>query len=429
MKRSLLGGRLLDPSTGLDQIMDLHLEGAEVVALGRPPQGFAADETWSLQGQWVTPAFIDLSCHLREPGPSYKGTLLSETQAALAGGFTRVCARADTQPPLDSAAVVQSLQDKAQQAGACRVLPLGALTQGLQGQLLSNMAALKRVGCVAVTNMREPLQDNLVWRRGLEYAATCDLPVFFYPEDEALAQGGCAHEGAQASQLGLQGIPQTAETLALARDLLLVEQTGVIAHFSHLSCAASVEMIRTAQAQGLPVTADVALSHLLFTDACLQGYDSLYHVQPPLRSESDRLALLQALREGVVGAVSSGHLPHEAAAKMAPFAASEPGMSTLQVLLPHLLSLLQQEQLQPLQMLASLSQGPAKVLGLPVPSLQVGQQPDLVVIDPQRDWVLDEESSLSAGRNVPGWQACLQGRVERVVLDGRLAWSVDASCE
>ncbi|WP_114416755.1 dihydroorotase [Marinospirillum perlucidum] len=429
MRLSILGGRVLDPASKLDRIDDIHIQEGRILQLGKAPAAFHADQVVDAKGLVVTPGFIDLSCHLREPGPSYKGNIASETQAALAGGFTSVCARPDTQPPLDSPAVIRVVREKAEAVAQARVLPLGALTQGLEGQLLTNMSGLKAAGCVALTNMRASIQDQLILRRCMEYAATFDLLLIFYPEEASLAAGGCAHEGAMASQLGLQGIPETAETLALAQQLLLIEQTGIRAHFSHLSSARSVELIRDARKRGLPVTADVAISHLMYNDRYLEAFDSNYHLQPPLRSEADRLALIAALEEGDLSGVSTGHLPHETAAKMAPFAASEPGVSSLETLLPQLLTLVDQQLLSLEQLVASLTSGPASVLDQPLGSLQPGQPADITLFDPEQSWVLDASSGYSAGQNTPCWQQTLKGRVQATLVEGQVSYRLKNSAE
>ncbi|SFC32605.1 dihydroorotase [Marinospirillum celere] len=425
MKLSILGGRVLDPAQNLDQILDVHLDQGSILALGEAPAGFQAEQTLDAKGLLVTPGFIDLSCHLREPGPSYKGNILSETRAALAGGFTSVCARPDTQPPVDTPAVVRVVRERAEAVAQARVLPLGALTQGLEGQLLSNMAGLQAAGCVALTNLRLPIQDTLVLRRCMEYASTHDLLLIFYPEDFSLAAGGCAHEGAMASQLGLQGIPETAETLALAQQLLLIEQTGIRAHFSQLSTARSVELIAAARKRGLPVTADVAISHLIYTDRELEDFDSNFHLQPPLRSEKDRLALLQGLVDGHLSAVTSGHLPHERAAKMAPFSASEPGISSLESLLPWMLQLVNAGYLSEQQFVASLTSGPAGILSQKLGSLEPGQPADLTLFDPQQSWTLNASSCYSAGYNTPSWGQTLQGRVLATLVAGEVRYRLD----
>lgn len=424
MKLSILGGRVIDPAQVLDQIIDVHIQDGRILALGAKPEGFEAEQTLDAKGLLVCPGFIDLCCHLREPGPSYKGNIASETQAALAGGFTQVCVRPDTQPPLDSPAVVRVVKDRAELAGKAKVLPVGALTQGLEGQLLSNMSGLQAAGCVALTNLRRPVQDNLILRRCLEYASTFDLLVVFYPEDYALKGSGFAHEGALSSQLGLAGIPETAETLAVAQTLLLVKQTGIRAHFAHLSTATAVQQIAQAKANGLAVTADVALSHLLFTDACLESFDSNYHLEPPLRSEADRLGLLQGLKEGTVSAVSSSHLPHEQAAKMAPFSSSEPGMSSLEVVLPQMLNLVEGGWLSLSDLVKRLALAPAKLLGLESGALWPGYKADVVLIDPEASWVLNGQTSFSAGHNTPFWNQSLKGRVMTSLVDGEIRFNI-----
>ncbi|GLR64883.1 dihydroorotase [Marinospirillum insulare] len=424
MNISILGGRVVDPAQVLDQIIDLHIQDGKILALGDCPAGFQAEQTLNAEGLIVCPGFIDLGSHLREPGPSYKGNIASETQAALAGGFTQVCARPDTQPPLDSPAVVRVVRERAELAGKAKVLPLGALTQGLEGQLLSNMSGLQAAGCVALTNLRRPVQDNLILRRCLEYAATFDLLVIFYPEDNALKGSGFAHEGSLSSQLGLDGIPETAETLAVAQTLLLVEQTGIRAHFAHLSTARAVTQIAEAKAKGLPVTADVALSHLLFTEASLESFDSNFHLEPPLRSEADRLGLLQGLKDGTISAVSSGHLPHEAAAKKAPFAASEPGMSCLEVVLPQMLALVESGWLNLGDLVKRLALAPAKLLGIESGALWPGYSADITLIDPEASWLLNEQTGFSAGQNTPFWNQPLKGRVVTSLVDGEIRFNL-----
>lgn len=422
MKLSIIGGRVLDPAQHLDEVQDIHIENGRILDIGPAPAGFQPDRTLHAEGLLVVPGFIDLATHLREPGPSYKGSLYSETRAGLAGGYTTLCARPDTSPVVDSAAVVRVVQEKAEAARHTRVLTLGALTQGLEGQLLANMSSLQNAGCVAVTNMHSPIRDHRVLLRALEYAATYDLRVFFYSQDPDLAADGCAHDGPLAARLGLGGIPETAETVALARDLLLVEQTGVQAHFGMLSSARSVDMVRSAQARGLPVTCDVSMAHLHYTDAQLAGFNSLFHLVPPLRSEFDRFGLLQGVRDGVVTAISSAHLPHEAAAKKAPFAASEPGMSTLETVFSQGLQLVERDELSLIQLISSLTDGPAEMLGLEAGALYPGYAADLALLDLEAEWTPNAETLCSAGHNMPGLDRPHQGRINATLIGGEIRY-------
>ena len=422
MKLTIRGGRLIDPSQQLDQVTDLHIDNGRILALGQAPAGFTPERTLHAEGQIVTPGFIDIGAHLREPGPSYKGNLRSETKAALAGGYTTICCRPDTSPCIDSTAVMQQLMDKVELIGQAKVRPIGALTKNLEGTHLSNMAGLQHAGCVAVSNLRHAIDDTLILRRCFEYASTFDLRVVVYPEDSWLRGEGVAHEGALASRLGLTGIPAAAEAIGLSRVLHLVEVTGVRVHFSALSTAQAVEMVARAQANGLPVTADTTMAHLCYTEAEIDGYNSQFFVQPPLRSEADREALRQGVRDGVLSVISSAHLPHEEAAKLAPFAASEPGMATLETLLSQGLALVSEEVLTLNQLVACLTAGPAEAMGLTAGQLAVGDAADLTLIDPQAQWQPDADSLFTAGENSPLIGLTLTGQVSATLVDGAVVF-------
>jgi dihydroorotase len=341
VKLSILGARVIDPSSGLDQITDIHVEACKIVALGAAPAGFTAVETINANGLVAAPGLVDLNVALREPGYSRKGSIASETRAAAAGGVTSLCCPPKTKPVLDTSAVAELILDRAREAGNTKVFPIGALSKGLDGEQLAELVALRDAGCVAFGNGLESFRNTRTLCRALEYAATFDLTVIFNSQDHDLADGGLAHEGAVASFLGLPGIPETAETVALARDLLLVEQTGVRAHFSQLTSARGVALIAQAQARGLKVTADVALYQLILTDEALIDFSSLYHVQPPLRTRADRDGLREAVKSGVISAISSHHQPHERDAKLAPFGATEPGISSVELLLPLAITLVE----------------------------------------------------------------------------------------
>ncbi|MGC3874070.1 dihydroorotase [Halomonas sp. GXIMD04776] len=418
----LTGARLIDPASGVDTRLDLAIEAGRIVTLEHAEKASLLHR--DVSGCVITPGLVDIGAHLREPGPRYKGSLDSESAAALAGGYTRIAPRPDTSPVLDSAAHVRTLRDRAAEIDGVHLIPLGALTQGLEGQLLANMAGLKSAGCVALTNLRRPLADTRVLRRCLEYAATFDIPVIFHPEDAALATGGCAHEGSVASRLGLPGIPTTAETTALAQWLLLIEQTGVRAHAAHLSCARSVMLIEDAKQRGLPVTCDVTMAHLHWSDAALEGFDTRFHLQPPLRTGADRDALRDGVKHGVIDAIVSGHLPHEQAAKMAPFAASEPGMSSLETVWAQGQTLIEEGAFDLPRLIDCLTLGPARVLGLQPGSLQPGEVADLAVFDPTRRWTPESTTLHSAGLNTPLLGQSVSGRCVLTLGGGKIRFSV-----
>jgi dihydroorotase len=421
VKLSILGARVIDPASGLDQVTDLHLEAGKIIAIGAAPAGFSASETLHAKGLVAAPGLVDLNVALREPGYSRKGNITSETRAAAAGGVTSLCCPPHTKPVLDTSAVAELILDRAREAGNCKVFPIGALSKGLEGEQLAELIALRDAGCVAFGNGLESFRSTRTLCRALEYAATFDLTVIFHSQDRDLAEGGLAHEGAVASFLGLPGIPETAETVALARDLLLVEQSGVRAHFSQLTSARGVALIAQAQARGLPVTADVALYQLILTDEALIDFSSLYHVQPPLRTRADREGLRAAVKSGVVSAISSHHQPHERDAKLAPFGATEPGISSVELLLPLAMTLVEDGLLDLPTLLARLSAGPAEALRLPAGKLAVGAAADLVLFDPASSTIAGEHW-LSKGENCPFIGHSLPASVRYTLVDGRISY-------
>lgn len=421
MRTAILGARVIDPASGLDQVTDLYIDGTKLAAIGQAPAGFVADKTLDAQGLIAAPGLVDLSVALREPGYSRKGSIATETLAAAAGGVTSLCCPPLTKPVLDTSAVAELILDRAREAGHTKVFPIGALSKGLAGEQLAELVALRDAGCVAFGNGLDNFRSSRTLRRALEYAATFDLQVIFHSQDADLAEGGLAHEGPTASFLGLAGIPETAETVALARDLLLVEQSGVRAHFSQITSARGAELIANAQARGLPVTADVALYQLILTDEALIDFSSLYHVQPPLRSRADRDGLREAVKAGVISAIASHHQPHERDAKLAPFAATEPGISSVQLLLPLAMSLVQDGLLDLPTLLARLSSGPAAALRLPAGSLRVGSAADIVLFDAQTSTVAGEQW-YSKGSNCPFLGHCLPGAVRYTLVDGHISY-------
>ena len=351
-----------------------------------------------------------------------KGTIASETRAAAASGITTLCIPPDTTPVIDSTSVVELIHQRANEAGFAKVVTLGALTAGLKGEQLSEMALLKKFGnCVGVSNALKPVSNNLIMRRAMEYSASCGLTVFLHAEDEGLAGNGCAHEGAISTRLGLPGIPETAETSAIARDLLLIEQTGVRAHFCHVSSARAVQMIARAQYSGLPITADVTAHHLHLTEMDIGFFDSNCHVRPPFRTQRDREALVDALATGNLNAICSDHEPHDADAKLAPFSETDPGISALETLLP--LALRLTDDLSLSDVINRLTWQPAKILGIDAGTLSAGEKADICIYNPETNWIMKADNMLSAGRNTPfeGWE--LKGKVEHTLLNGKVVYS------
>ena len=425
MKVHIRGGRLIDPANETDANLDLFIEDGRVLAQGNSPEGFVADQLIDAEGQIVCPGLVDLQAHLREPGFTQKGNISSESAAAAAGGVTTLCCPPTTLPVMDTIAVAQLIQERAAEVGLTRVLPLAALTKGLEGEQLSNMVSLKEAGCIALSNARLPIRSNQTLLRCLEYLATYDLLLFVQPQDYELSKNGCAHDGQMATVLGLPGISEAAETLDLARYLLLAEQTGARIHVGQLSAAHSLQMIADARSRGIKVTADVAIHHLLLTDESLENYDSAYHLIPPLRSTKDQEGMLKALEDGVIQALCSDHQPQNAAAKDAPFSATEPGMIGLQTLLPLSLRLVEQGRISINQMIALLTQGPADVLGIERGRLGVGAEADICIFDPEQSWVFNEETCVSKGRNTPYMNTTLKGRVNYTLLSGHLVYQAN----
>lgn len=416
------GGRLIDPANNRDAVTDLYLAEGHIVGVGTAPDGFQADSVINADGQIVCPGFVDLCARLREPGQTHKASIASETAAAAKAGVTTLCCPPDTSPVIDTPAVATLIQERAEQAGNAKVLPIGALTQQLNGKDLSAMAALKAAGCIAVSNAHAPLANSLVWRRALEYAATHDLLVIIRPEDPYLQQDGCVHEGRLATRLGLPGIPETAETVAVAQVLALIEQTGARAHFGQLSSGRAAGMIAAAQRQGVAVSCDVAAHQLHLTEDDVDGFDARCHLRPPLRTASDRQALRAALAQGVIAALCSDHQPHEPDAKLDTFVATEPGMAALETLLPLALSLAADGVLTLSQAIARLSCGPAQILGLPLGSLAEGSAADICVFDPERLWRVEAGQWASRGCNTPFWGKEMRGMASLTVWQGRVAY-------
>jgi dihydroorotase len=416
------GGRIMDPASGTDVIGDVAIDAGRVIAIGTPPVGFSADRIIDAANRIVAPGFVDLSARFREPGLEHKATIRSESLAAAAGGITTVCIPPDGIPVTDTPAVAQLIQEIGHESGKVRLCPIGALTRGLKGKDLSEMRSLKDAGCHAVSNGYLPVATSLVLRRSMEYAASHDLLVIFRPEDQDLADGGCAHEGVVSTRMGLRGIPYAAETVAVAKVLALIEQTGARVHFSLISSARAMRSISRAQEKGLLVTADTAAHYLHLTESDLEGFDANCHVRPPFRTLEDRDALRQGVVDGVLSVICSDHQPHDPDAKLDAFPSTEPGIAALETLLPLSLEGVRAGAMDLMTALRALTVAPARIMGLEAGELKVGALADLVIFDPDSEWTPGHETWHSQGRNTPYWGQPLKGQACVTLLGGQVVF-------
>jgi dihydroorotase len=425
MKIHIKNGRVVDPKNALDQVADIYIAAGKIVGVGAAPADFHANRSIDASGLVVCPGLVDLSVRLREPGFEYRATLETEMLAAAAGGVTSLACPPDTDPPLDEPGLVEMLKFRARNLPGPRVYPVGALTQKLAGQALTEMAELTEAGCVAFTQADVAVVDTQVLLRAMEYAATFGFSVWLRPQDHALSRGGIVHDGAVASRLGLAGIPALAETVALATILQLARETGVRLHLSRLSTRDGIAMVRAAKAQGIAVTCDVAVNHLHLSENDLAGFDSHMHLIPPLRSLRDRDAIREALRDGSVDAVCSDHTPVDEDAKQVPFGESAPGASGVELLLPLTLKWAREMGVTLAAAIDLISWKPAQILGIPAGHLSLGANADVCVFDPEAEWIVTPESLSSQGNNTPFLDHPMQGRVRYTVIDGHLDFELN----
>ena len=362
-------------------------------------------------GKWLLPPLVDLCARLREPGHQSHGTLKSEGAADRKNGFLHVVIPPDTNPVLENGSLLAGLRERAYQDGGIYLHVLGAMTAGLEGEKPANMLGLKQGGIIGVSNARRKFANDDVLLQALDYAATYDIKVFFYPDEPSLSKHGVAHDGYIASYHGLAGIPWIAETVALSKQLLIVEETGVSAHFGQLTTKSSIDLIRWAKQRGLPVTCDVAMHQLHLTDDALIGFNALAYVLPPLRSNTDKKALQEGLQDGTIDAICSHHEPLAKTAKQAPFAECKPGISNFDTFMGLACQLVKEGILTPQQLVEKIALNPAKIAGIEASYHQTG---GAVLVDPNLTWTVTKESMISQGKNTPFINSELTGKVEQV---------------
>ncbi|GGX75910.1 dihydroorotase [Massilia dura] len=427
-------GRVIDPANGVDAVQDLYIVDGKVAALGTAPEGFGAARTIDATGLVVAPGLVDLAARLREPGYEYKATLESEMQAALHGGVTSLVCPPDTDPVLDEPGLVEMLKHRARSRNGAHVHPLGALTMGLKGEALTEMAELTDAGCIGFAQAEMPVTDTNVLLRALQYAKTFGYTVWLRPQDAYIGKGGVAHSGPLASRLGLSGVPVMAETIALHTIFELVRSTGARVHLCRLSSGAGLELVRAAKAEGLPVTCDVGAHHVHLTDADINFFDPNARVTPPFRTQRDRDAIRAALADGTVDAICSDHTPVDDDEKLLPFAEASPGATGLELLLS--LALKWGETLSHnggngndhlFKVLQRVTSDPARVAGLDAGHLRVGAAADVVLFDPADRWLVEASALASQGKHTPFLGYEMPGKVRATIVAGRVAYERKAA--
>jgi dihydroorotase len=417
------GGRVIDPASGRDEPADVLLAGGKVEAVG---QGLGAPdgvETIDASGLVVAPGFIDLHTHLREPGQEELETIATGALSAVAGGFTAVCAMPNTDPVCDNQGVVGFVVSQAQRAGKARVYPIGAVSLGQKGQQLAEFGELVGAGAVAVSDDGHPVMSSHLMRTALEYAKVFGIPVADHCEEMSLAEGGAMHEGIVSTRLGLKGIPSAAAALLVARDILLAELTGGHVHLCHMSTRGSVELIRRAKDAGLRVTAEACPHHFTLTHEACDGYNTNAKMNPPLREDADREAIREALRDGTIDAIATDHAPHHYDAKEREFDQAPNGIIGLETAFPLANTELVRSGLLTLpQLVERMSTVPARIFGLPGGSLAKGAPADVVVLDPEVEWLVDPASFRSKSRNTPFGGRKVRGRAVATIVRGHIVF-------
>jgi dihydroorotase len=423
MNIHIQNGRLIDPANRIDAQHDLFIADGKIVGVGTAPDGFSATRIIDAGGLVVAPGLIDLAARLREPGFEYKATLESEMDAAMAGGVTSLAIPPDTDPVLDEPGLVEMLCYRAKKLNRAHVYPIGALTIGLKGEHLSEMAELVEAGCVAFSQANTPILDTRVLGRAMQYASTFGFRVWLQPLDPYLAKGGVAHDGEVASRLGLPGIPASAEIVALFTYLRLARQTGAKLHITRLSSGESLDLIEQARKDGVDVTCDVAAHYLHLCDMDIGYFNPHCHVVPPLRSQRDRAALSKALADGRINAICSDHTPVDDDAKQAPFSESEPGTTGLELLLPLTLKWAKEQKLPLLDALARITSEAARIAGIAKGGhLSVGARADICIFDPDAYQLITRSMLKSQGKNTPFLGLELPGRVRYTLVEGTLMY-------
>ena len=422
MKIHIKNGHLIDAKNNFDSKLDVFIAAGKVVGLGKVPDGFNANHMIDATGLIVCPGLVDLSARLREPGFEYKATLISEMQAAAAGGITSLACPPDTDPVLDEPGLVEMLKYRAKQLNLAHVYPLGALTMQLAGKQITEMCELSEAGCVGFSQADSAITDTEVLWRAMQYAATFGFTLWLRAEEHYLAKGGVAHDGEVAARLGLKGIPVMAETLALASILRIAQETGANVHLCRLSTAEAVDMVRIAKKQGIKVSCDISANHLHLTEHDIGFFNTNCNLRPPVRSQRDCAALSAGLIDGTINAICSDHTPVDDDAKLLPFAEAEPGATGLELLLPLTLKWATQHKVSLVDAMKLITGVPAQILGIAAGHLSLNSNADICIFDPNQYWKIEAKALKSQGKNTPFFGLELAGKVHYTLLNGQIIY-------
>jgi dihydroorotase len=428
MRILIEGGRVIDPANNVDDVLDVLIEDGRIAGVGPERGGRPAsppDRVLDARGKVVCPGFVDLHVHLREPGREDVETIATGTRAAARGGFTSVCAMANTNPVNDNQSVTEFVLDRARKEGAVNVFPVGAVTKGQKGEELAEIGELVGAGCVAISDDGKPVMNAEIMRRALEYAGMFGIPVIQHAEDLHMTGKGSMHEGLVSTELGIRGIPAASEAIIVARDILLAELTGCHYHVAHVSTAEALRLIREAKAKGLRVTCEAAPHHFAVTDEAVKSFSTNTKMSPPLRSSRHVEAVKAALRDGTIDAIATDHAPHTIQEKEVEFDSAPNGIVGLETAFGLGMTVLVEGEVLTLnRLIALLTSEPARVFNLPKGTLSVGADADVTIVDPAREWVVDVRKFASKSRNTPfdGWK--LRGEVLATIAGGKVVWEL-----
>ncbi len=423
MDTLIRGGRVVDPEREREETLDIEISKGKVIKVAKGLRPKRGEKVIEAKGLIVSPGFIDMHCHFREPGREDEETLITGSQAAVSGGFTTVCLMPNTNPPLDNKLAIEYIYSRANKIGLCNLLPIGTITKRRKGEELSEMADLAKAGAVAFSDDGDTVTDSNLFRRALEYAKIFKRPIIDHPEDKKLSKEGVMNEGYLSTTLGLSGIPKEAEEIIVFRDLLLSRLTGSRLHLAHLSTEGSVELVREAKKKGVKVSCEATIHHLILTEEAIKEYGTNAKVNPPLRKRKDIEALKRGLIDGTIDALVTDHAPHSSEEKETDMESASFGIIGSETLLPLSLSLISKELPLP-KLLSKLTSNPAKILGLKGRGIiREGNIADITIFDPKKRWKVKEEDLKSKSRNTPflGWQ--MKGKVLFTLHNGKIVYS------